>query len=124
MSHIFYFFSIFALTWEIYTILNTAKVHAFIIRFKNTDHTKKELSEKEATFSFFAMGYFVWLLVGIITFQWPIFLLLFLSSLMPKRFMIIRWIDSFVTSIALLYIILNAYHFKVDVWQVILNAIG
>ena len=38
--------------------------------------------------------------------------------------MIIRWIDSFVTSIALLYIILNAYHFKVDVWQVILNAIG
>lgn len=119
MKHIFYFFTFLPILWELMNLTSIKKVHQFVKSFKNNEGEK---TFTQSTFSFFMVGYIVWTIIGLITFQWFVFLLFLIYSLIPKVNIYHRWIDSLISVFILIFIILNAYHFHIDVWQLILNS--
>lgn len=127
MKHVFYAMTLLFIIWEMVSLYH----------FKTMKQKIKEVSDKSKIalqgdengleqyiflyiiIVFFLFGYLVWGLVGLFTFQWPVFLLLFLIGLIPKKDGFIRLVDSAVSIAILLFIVLNAYHFNIDVWAFI-----
>jgi hypothetical protein len=101
-------------------IVSTNKVHQFALTLKETKGQKfDDLASNQKSLLICQFGYTIWTFIGFFTFQWSAFLLLFFLGLIPKKQVWYRWIDSFISFILLLFIILNAYHFKVDIWEFI-----
>lgn len=126
MIHIFYLLSILPILFEISNVLHTRRYYSFSTAFKaklksNADWDWEDLNKTEQAFSALTIGYILWLFVGMFTSQWLIFLFIFLISYIPKKHIIVYFIDSLVSAIALLFIVLNAYHFKIDMWQLLLD---
>jgi len=105
--------------WELITILDTVKVQNIYINIK--EKNGKEPTTEEGCVSIFMLSYIIWSFVGLLTFQWPLFLMLIFISLIPKRNIIIRWIDGVITFMLLLFILLNAYHFHINIWHLIIS---
>jgi hypothetical protein len=122
MKHVFYFFAIAAITWEAVCFLNPKKVSDFIKRTKESlSNGLSDFSMTQTAFTFLSFGYLAWTLVGLFSSQWVLFLALMLLGFIPKRFVWYRAFDAFVSFVILLFIVLNAYHFKIDVWHWIVN---
>ena len=119
MNHLFYIMICFPLYWELINLYQIKKTYNFIIVLK----AKKanNLSGKEKVYIFFSFGYLTWSFIGLFSSQWPIFLFLLLMGLIPKYYIWWRWIDSFLSFVGLLFILLNAYHFNIDVYKLILT---
>ena len=118
MKHIFYFLTIAPILWEVMNLVSINKTHQFVISLeamkgKNFD----EFTSSQKSFSICMIGYIIWDFIGFFSFQWVVFLGLFLFGLIPKKYAWYRWIDSLISFIVLCFIVLNAYHFKIDVWQ-------
>jgi len=56
-----------------------------------------------------------WSVLGLLTFQWPVFVLLIVFSFIPTKHYVIRLFKSLVILAILVFIVLNAYHFNIDV---------
>jgi hypothetical protein len=72
---------------------------------KNTDEkiSYEFWTTNQKSFTLWTLGYYLWVFVGIIfTFQWFIFLGLFLISFIKKKTVLFRKIDSIITLIILL----------------------
>ena len=120
MKHIFYFFAFFAILWEGINIIYTKEIYKKVIRIISLKKENfKELADGQKYFLFFMFGYFLWIFTGLFTFQWPIFLLLFLMSLIPKKWIVIRWIDAFISLVILIFILINAYHLHIDIFPIL-----
>lgn len=115
MKHIFYFITIFPLIWEMSTVLNIKKYHKFYKSFKGKKFDNYNGNQKAV--GILTLGYILWSFIGLFTFQWMVFVVFILMSFIPKKFIILRWIDAFLSVLILLFIIINAYHFKIDFWQ-------
>ena len=115
MKHIFYFMTIFPLLWELIGITNVQRVHNFSKGIKALKGKKfDEYSSMQKNVSVLMMLYILWTFIGLFSSQWLTFSVLLGISLIPKRFIVLRWIDSVISFALLLFIILNAYHFKID----------
>lgn len=126
MKHLFYLLTIVPIIWELLNIIDTKKIHAFCgnMMLKIKSKETNTFTTHETLLSICMLGYLIWVLIGLMSFQWPIFLFLLLMSFISKSNSIIyRWIDSFVTVLILIFIILNAYHFKINIWVWIFNMI-
>ena len=120
MKHIFYFFAFFAILWEGINIIYTKEIYKKVIRIISLKKENfKELADGQKYFLFFMFGYFLWIFTGLFTFQWPIFLLLFLMGLIPKKWIVIRWIDAFISLVILIFILINAYHLHIDIFPIL-----
>lgn len=107
--------TIFPLLWELIAIGNIQRVHNFSKGSKALKGKKfDEYSSKQKNVSVLMLLYILWAFIGLFSSQWLTFSVLLLISLIPKKFMAIRWIDSVLSFALLLFIILNAYHFKID----------
>lgn len=122
MKHIFYFFTIFAIMAEMYSFIETKRFHDFINRFKKESKEKKfdDWSSSQKIMCFWMPIYILWTLCGLFTFQWEIFLFLITIGMISKKWVWYRKIDSLITILVLIFIILNAYHFKIDIWNLIM----
>lgn len=69
----------------------------------------------------FSFIYFILLLIGIVTSQWPVFVLIILLGFIPKSNKFIIIVDSFITMLLVLFIILNKFHLQIDLTQLVLN---
>jgi hypothetical protein len=68
------------------------------------------------------VGYIVWIFVGLFSsINWAVFLIMIFMSFIPKKTIWFLAIDSFITSVLLLFVILNQYHLKIDVFELIKN---
>ncbi len=117
MRHIYYFMAIFPILWELYTLQNILKVHNFSKKFKKDAKDKKfdEWTDSQKALSIFMIGYLVWAFIGLFSSQWILFLFIFVISFIPKVNITIRWIDSFISVLVFLFILLNTYHFHIDI---------
>ena len=124
MKHIFYFFTLFPLILELSKVFSIRAYHKFILSIANRETAKKNEREDEFTFiiTFYCL-YILWAFIGLFSFQWIIFLYLLIIGFIPKKFMILRWLDAVISFCTLLFVILNAYHFKIDVYIFIVNFI-
>lgn len=125
MKHVFYFLTIFPILWEVMTLVNLNKTHQFVLSLKAMKGKKfDEFTSSQKLFPICMIGYIIWTFIGFFSFQWVVFLLLFLFGLIPKKYAWYRWIDSFISFIVLCFIVLNAYHFKIDVWEWLVSVLA
>ncbi len=119
MKHLFYFFGTIALLYEAWVIMNAAKTTDYIkdlSRKKFKDHTTED-----TLFQFLEIGYLIWNLIGLFTSQWLLFLILLLMGVfIRKGLKWITWIDAFISFLIILFIILNRYHFHIDLIGLVL----
>lgn len=64
--------------------------------------------------------YLLWTFGGLFTFQWPVFLFLLLLGLIPKRKLSLRRADALISLLVLIFIVINAYHLKIDISQLMI----
>lgn len=121
MKHVFYFLTIFPILWEVMNLVSINKTHQFALGLKAMKGKMyDEYSSSQKSFSIYMIGYIIWNFIGFFSFQWTVFLVLFLFGLIPKKYIWYRWIDSLISLVVLIFIVLNAYHFKIDIWQLVL----
>ena len=122
MIYIFFLFGILAIIWEFMNITNTRKMFNIskVIRESNKGKTTKELPPKYITLGFLMLGYFFWAIIGLFTSQWLIFLTILILSLIPKRHIAIKWIDSVITLLLILFAMINAIHLHINLVDLIL----
>jgi len=101
-------------------ISSPKKVHEALKRLKAIKKYD-DYSSKQKALSSMMLGYIAWTLIGLMSFQWPIFAIILLMSFIPKPHYTLRWLDSFITFLLLAFIILNAYQLKIDTYHLILN---
>jgi hypothetical protein len=124
MKHLFYFLTVFPILWEVITLVKVNKVHQFILNLKTIEGKSfDKYTRTQKSFSIYMIGYIIWTFIGFFTFQWVVFLVLFLLGFIHKKYAWFRWVDSLITFIMLCFIVINAYHFKFDVCKWLLSMI-
>lgn len=122
MTHIFYIGLIIFIIYEVYSFLNAEKINTRQIEYKDLpkDVNKEYFLWKNGGFliklSLFNMFYFIYVFVGIFSSQWLLFLAILLLSLIPKKIVAVRRIDSVLTIIILLFILINKYHLHINLF--------
>jgi hypothetical protein len=117
MKHIFYLLTIFPILWEALNLTDAKRVNDFIQNVKLKQKVKNhKYTVTEINFIRLMAIYFLWTLVGLFSFQWPAFLFLFLVGFISKKRIWYRRLDSFISFSILIFIILNAYYFNIDIW--------
>ncbi len=122
METLFYLIAVLPIIWELITITQPKKVHSFIDGVRHKTENKipiEKFSEKEKSFIILQFAYIAWIIVGLFTFNWIIFLTIILISLIPKRNLILRWLDGFITLLLLLFIVINQSHLHIDLFELI-----
>jgi hypothetical protein len=118
MEHIFYFFGVFAFLFELIKLGDPERVH----KFGNAKY-EKGTKEKEAQvfFGLLLILYLAWAFIGLFTCQWPFFLSILCLPVFNSIFKNNTWrrIDSILTIILLLGIVLNKYqiHYQFNLFQ-------
>lgn len=119
MTTLFYFLAIFPLAYEMMAVADTKKVHNFIMNMR--DKQVSDMTEKEKNFSILQFLYFTWSVVGLFTINWPVFSLMFFLSLIPQKNMYVRMLNSFVTFIVLIFILINYFHLNINTGEYFLS---
>ncbi len=61
--------------------------------------------------------YWIILFIGLLSFQWYFFLLIIIMGFIPKgKYIWIRRVDSLITISILLFIVLNKFHFHINLF--------
>ena len=108
MEIIFYLFAILFLIWEIYVFAYTQEA---VNTLSNLSTEDKDEKDKALSISCFLLSYMIWAFVGLLTVQWPAFLLLFSLGMIPKKGRPwLRKIDSFFSAWIIVFILINKFH--------------
>lgn len=118
MKHLFYFLGLFPLIYEMSVIANPKKYFEFKSRIKKGGKFDNMTTNQKA-YSIFSLYYLLFVFVGLFSFNWFAFVCLIAISFVPKINVVIMWIDSLISFVILLFILLNAYHFKIDVFTLL-----
>jgi hypothetical protein len=140
MQHLFYILAIPFLIYEfIWVVAPSERVESALKRLELSIKLKgkkwDEYSEEEQKFLLpkviFSFYIFIWLILGIFTIQWVLFLAMFafiflvikpLSKLTKENklaFTILHWLNSIIGLGFVLFVIVNKYHLRIDVWQLV-----
>ena len=123
MTHVFYVFGIFFIIYSMMMVVSPKKYNDFLKQIKDKqDKQEKPDTTVALTGCFIALvsiGYLFWLVIGLLTFQWPVFVSLIVLSFIPAKHYVIRFFKSFLILLVLVFILLNAYHFNIDVLSLI-----
>jgi hypothetical protein len=118
MNEFYYFLGIAPIIWELLSLMELHKVHAFCTEYKllNKRKEKVKMSSTQNSFTWLMTMYVVWAIAGLFSSQWFLFLLLLSLSFIPKNSIFIRLLDSCISFVLLLFIVLNRFHFHIDTW--------
>ena len=118
MIHIFYFLTSFAIIFEVISFFKAKKINDLIKKSKSNKLTGlKKIGCGMYIYLFCNIFYLFWLLGGLMTFQWPIFLFMLLMAFIPKhKSVILRKVDAVFSILLLIFILLNAYQFQIHLF--------
>lgn len=117
METIFYLLIAFFLFVEIILLLGAQRVHKAMLKYKGVK--PNECSVNYKLYAFVGTFYFFFCFVGLISSQWLGFMAIIILALIPKRWLTWRIIDSLLSIAILLFILLNKYHFHIDITSLI-----
>ena len=140
MEHLFYVVAIFWIIYEWGFVSDiqekmdkTNKLVLLHKEFKGKSY--KEWSEEYKDMAigvfFFQLPLYVWLFVGLFTFQWTVFLYfvfqMYILTGLPRKIFGLKsriltacvWLNSFVGLLMGFFVIVNKYHFHINVWEVL-----
>lgn len=124
MKTLFYLVGIFPIIFELMTVMQIKKVYNFnkkIMEKKDNKIPLTDWEDKEKTYAVYQMGYVVWVVIGLFTVNWPLFLLILILGALPfmKKNIVTYWIDGLLTLSLLLLITLNSHYFNLDIFEYI-----
>lgn len=119
LEFLFYIFAIPALLWELINFTSVTRTHNFMNRLKDDKVKLSNKSKTEQNVADLMCFYAVWMLVGLFTSQYILFLFLLAISFIPKKYRIIRFVDAVISFLIILFIILNKYHFGINLTPII-----
>ena len=140
MEHIFYFIGILFLIYEVYFLLNlknelneSKRFKELTKEFKNlewNDYSEeyKKLFRIKASLQIFV----IWLFIGLMSSQWVLFLIFLLFNfiiIIPISYLVkfsfyryfITGFNTLVGIVFSLFLILNKYHFKLNLYELLIN---
>lgn len=123
MIHIYYLIGIFGILWELYNLYFPRKVAEFLKGIKNKPK-EQESSSIQKAYYYLMSGYMIWILVGMVTSNWFIFLTLFVLGILNLRRSVVgTWLRAFISLVLIFFAILNNYHFHIDVFNLLMSKI-
>ncbi len=120
LTNIFYFLLFVPILVEMYAINNPRKLHHFV-NIKKQDLTESQ-SNNRLILGIIAIIYLLLNIIGLFTNQWVLFLILLILSMIPKKYILFRFIDALISFCILILILLNHYHLHINLlklWQYI-----
>ena len=122
MTHIFYLLIPIFLLFEIFAYQNAERIMRKIAEFKASpkDEPKEYLSKNIDVFLYYVFNLFYacYIFIGIFSSQWILFGLFFALSIgfgqIKRRNVTMRKIDSIISFIILLFILINKYHLHIN----------
>lgn len=128
MTHVFYLLVVFCLAIEVVVLLKERAIHnamaAYKLQEKEFGKGKvpfEERNPKLVVYTILSAFYWVLCLVGLMSSQWLPFVAIIILALVPKRWLWWRYIDTVLSILLLLFIMLNKYHFHMDLFTLILK---
>ena len=125
MTHVCYILIAFFIFVELIVLFSQKNIHSAVKRFKKLNKEKKgkltfdEIGASMAFYQSIGIIYLIYCFVGLMSSQWVLFLLIILLAFIPKRWLWWRYVDSLVTLLILVFILLNKYHFHIDMFHLI-----
>ena len=91
-----------------------------------TDKEKKvkEWGPGETVYFIIHLCYTTWGLIGLLSSQWFLIGIIIVLGFIPKKWNWFVVLDSIITTILLVFIILNAFHFHINTFRVFMNYLG
>ena len=116
MTHVFYIIAALFLLVELLILVNIKTVHSGVKRLYKLRKEKnkvelEDLSPGMIAYQIVGIIYLIYAVIGLMSSQWIMFAVLILLSFVPKKWIVWRYIDSFLSIAILAFIILNKYHF-------------
>lgn len=126
MTHLFYLLVVFFLAVELVVLLMEHRIHDALVAYKLQEKEFgkgkvpfEKQNPKLVVYSILGMFYWVVCLVGLMSSQWVVFVAIITLAIVPKRWLWWRYVDTVLSILLLLFIILNKYHFHVDLFTLI-----
>lgn len=123
MTHVFYILIAFFIFVELIVLFSQKNIHSAVKRLKKLNKEKKgklsfdEIGASMTLYQSIGIIYLIYCLVGLMSSQWVLFALIILLAFIPKRWLWWRYVDSIVTLLILAFILLNKYHFHIDMFH-------
>lgn len=127
MTHVFYILIAFFIFVELIVLFSQRNIHSAVKRLKKLNKEKKgklsfdEIGASMTLYQSIGIIYLIYCLVGLMSSQWVLFALIILLAFIPKRWLWWRYVDSIVTLLILAFILLNKYHFHIDMFHLIIK---
>lgn len=127
MTHVFYILIAFFIFVELIVLFSQKDIHSAVKRLKKLNKEKKgklsfdEIGASMTLYQSIGIIYLIYCLVGLMSSQWVLFALIILLAFIPKRWLWWRYVDSIVTLLILAFILLNKYHFHIDMFHLIIK---
>lgn len=125
MTHVFYIIAALFLIVELLLLVNIKTVHSGVKRLYKLRKEKKkvklpDLSSGMVAYQIVGILYLIYAVVGLMSSQWVLFAALIVLSFIPKKWILWRYVDSILSIAILVFIILNKYHFHINILNSIL----
>jgi hypothetical protein len=117
MSHIFYLIGLIAIIWEIIVVTSPQRVVNTMASMKGKK--VEGVTKTQKALSFYMLGYLLWCLVGLFSSQWVLFGFILLLGLIPKKNIVMCFLNGLISLGLLVFIILNAYHLHINVLSLV-----
>ena len=117
MSHVFYLIGIIAMIWEMIVITSPQRVVDCMKSMKGKK--MEDVTKTQKALSFYNLGYLIWCFVGLFSTQWVLFGFILILGLIPKRNIVMCFLNGLISLGILVFIILNVYHLHIDVLSLI-----
>lgn len=127
MTHVFYILIAFFIFVELIVLFSQKNIHSAVKRLKKLNKEKKgklsfdEIGASMTLYQSIGIIYLIYSFVGLMSSQWVLFALIILLAFIPKRWLWWRYVDSIVTLLILAFILLNKYHFHIDMFHLIIK---
>ena len=127
MTHVFYILIAVFIFVELIVLFSQKNIHSAVKRLKKLNKEKKgklsfdEIGASMTLYQSIGIIYLIYCLVGLMSSQWVLFALIILLAFIPKRWLWWRYVDSIVTLLILAFILLNKYHFHIDMFHLIIK---
>ena len=125
MTHVFYILIAFFIFVELIVLFSQKNIHSAVKRFKKLNKEKKgkltfdEIGASMAFYQSIGIIYLIYCFVGLMYSQCVLFLFIILLAFIQKSWLCWRYVDSLVTLLILVFILLNKYHFHIDMFHLI-----
>lgn len=124
MTTLFYIIVALLFVYELFVLAGTKTIFESVKKHKEKINTKKQNGEKITMndtsptmlcYFVFNIFYLIFTIIGFMSSQWVLFAAIFFLSLIPKRYLWMKYADSIITLLILAFILINKFHLHINI---------